>query len=310
MKDQPKKRSQKSSAAKSPTTRALPPVLACLASEHKHMAALTRLLEVRAEQKQKFQQADYFLMRDVVAYLHDYPDQVHHPTEDLLFERLSRLRPDLGEEVRALQSQHRQLAEQGGRLLAQLEQAADGVPGLPEKDLRISIREFAGQQNRHMQRENSKLFPAAIAGLRQTDWQFIARRVKLHEDPLFGQEVQARHRTLFEYLLGAEREFASNILAGSLGLQERLLVAASAVEEGSREGMQVLGRAAGQWLNETRALLVGERRPGSLGQWLVAPWRYGWFTAGTIKDCGIDLLGISATTTREAIGAALRQTRE
>ncbi len=274
------------------------------------MAALTRLLEVRAEQKQKFQQTDYFLMRDVVAYLHDYPDQVHHPTEDLLFERLGRLRPDLREEVKALQGQHQELAEQGGRLLAQLEQAADGVFQLSEKALRISIKDFACSQSRHMQCENLKLFPAAIAELRPADWQFIAGRVKLHEDPLFGTQVQARHRTLFEYLLGAEREFASSILVGSLGLQERLIVAASAVEDGSRQSMKVLGQAAGQWLNETRALLVGERRPGTLSEWLAAPWRYGWFMAGTIKDCGIDLFGITAATTREAIGAALQQPSE
>jgi len=310
MKGQLKKYSEKTAVAKAAAAQALPPVLACLAAEHRHMSALTRLLEVRSARKQKLKQSDYFLLRDVVAYLHDYPDQVHHPTEDVLFERLARLRPDLRDEVKALQSQHRELAEQGGSLLAQLEQAADGVSPRSEKALRANIRDFVSSQNSHMQRESRQLFPAALANLRPADWQVIARRVSLHEDPLFGPQVHPRHRTLFEYLLGAEREFAGRIVVGSLGLQERLIVAASAVEDGSRESIKVLGEAAAQCLNETRALLVGERRPGTLGEWLSAPWRYGWFMAGTIKDCGVDLFGISAVTTREAIGAVLRQPRE
>lgn len=199
------------------------------------MAALTRLLEVRAARKQKLQPSDYFLMRDVVAYLHDYPDQVHHPTEDQLFERLGRRKPELREEVRALQSQHLAMAEQSGLLLTQLEQAADGVSRVSEKALRVSIRDFVSGQNSHMQRENHELFPAAVAELRPADWQFIARRVSLHQDPLFGPQVHARHRTLFEYLIGAEREFTRSLVLDSVGRQERLIVATNAIEDGPAE---------------------------------------------------------------------------
>ena len=68
----------------------LPDIVAMLHSEHRYMHALLDILEQQVEKLQPGRIADYPLMLDVVDYLSRYPDQYHHPREDLLFASLAR----------------------------------------------------------------------------------------------------------------------------------------------------------------------------------------------------------------------------
>jgi len=287
----------------SPQKSRLPPVIACLAEEHRHMSALLKLLEQRAQKQQPLGPGDYCLMRDVVAYLHDYPDAVHHPTEDLLFARLGDLRPDLAGEVEALQKQHETMERESTRLLAQLDLAADKPAKAEEAEIRQRAQAFARRQSQHMQRENSKLFPAALSELGTADWKVLSRRASLHQDPLFGPNVQSRHRTLFEFLLDFEQTLPARMIAGGVDGQERLMMALAAIEHGAGKSMATMLAAIDSLKNEARDLSIGQRRPKSLAGLVTTPWRYGWFMGRTAWDCGWTLLGISAASTKEAFGA-------
>jgi hemerythrin-like domain-containing protein len=271
---------------------------------------LLKLLDQRAQKKQALGSGDYSLMRDVIAYLHDYPDAVHHPTEDLLFERLSGLRPDLTQEVDVLREQHHKMGQDSAHLLEELDSAAAKPSDASEARIRQRTLAFSRRQARHMQRENRKLFPAAMSELGAADWKVISRRAKLHEDPLFGSNVHTQHRTLFEFLLDFDRLMPARMAASGVDTQERLMMALAAIEHGAGESVSTLLDAMANLKNEARDLSVGERRPESLAGLLATPWRFGWFMGRTTWDCGWTLLGISASSTKKACGAMLARDQD
>jgi len=288
----------------------LPPIMACLAGEHRHMTALARLLEQRARQARGLNRGDYYLMRDIVGYLHDFPDGVHHPTEDILFRRLESRRPDLASEVNAARADHRTLSEETARLLDVLESAADGPSTETERTIRARSQALAVHQRRHMAFEQRKLFQAALADLQPSDWKVLSRRAGLHEDPLFGERVDARHRTLFEFLLETDRSLPATATASVIAAQERLIVAIDALEQGASASLAALGRAASGLNRETRRHLTGERRPSSLPGLAAWPLSYGLSLGRTAWDCGRSLVEIYAATTRSTWGALLSRQRE
>jgi len=288
----------------------LPPVLGCLAEEHRHMSALLKLLDQRARQRKKLKLGDYYLMRDIVGYLNEYPDVVHHPTEDLLFNRVLEYRPDLGNEVATLQSQHREMLLESCELLEQLDHAVSCPADAAEQRIRKRALAFARNQGQHMQRENRSLFPAALAELKPADWRVISRRVKLHDDPLFGASVQAQHRPLFEYLLDMDGDIAGTLVASGIASQERLMTALAAVERGTRESLVTLLGTAGSMKDEVQQLMVGKRRPRSLMELAFFPWRSSALMGRHAWTCGKTLLSISASSGKEVVGALLERERK
>ncbi len=71
-----------------------------LLDEHRCINGLVRVLESRSSKHPGM--ADYYLLRDIVGYVHDYAERVHHPTEDLLVRKLLLRRPGAKGLVRAV----------------------------------------------------------------------------------------------------------------------------------------------------------------------------------------------------------------
>jgi hemerythrin-like domain-containing protein len=269
------------------------------------MAALLQLLEQRASGRKKLTPGDLCLLRDVVSYLHDFPDRVHHPTENLLFDRLLKRRPDLAEEVAGLRSEHEQLAEETLALLEGLEQAITGSAS--QRSLRAQVVRFTASQRAHMEREGRKVFGVAKTELLKSDWTALGRRTKLHADPLFGDEVQPRHRLLFEFLVHPERSSMAAMMAAGMGVQERLIDVVSALELGAAAAVGIVGQAAEAVTVEARSLLAGERHYANPLQRIIWPWHCGLLLSRTAWHSGSALLGASGRTARQVCVALLRK---
>ncbi len=284
------------------------PVLECLAQEHRHIAGLLNLLEQRVANTRKLSTGDLYLLADIIGYLHDFPDQVHHPTENQLFERLQKRRPDLAPELAGLRREHEQLAAETLQLLDALEQAiaAGGSPSL-RTHIKPRIKHFVASQRAHMEREARNAFAAAITGLAETDWRALERRTELHEDPLFGAGVQPRQRLLFEYLVHPGRSSATTVLASSMDLQERWLDMAGALESGVTEALGVFENAARALYGETRNLLLAEQHYADPWQRVIWPWHYSRLLGRTAWQGSGALLKASGKTARNVCAAAWRR---
>jgi len=225
--------------------RKLPRVLRCLFDEHRHLNALMRALERKARQNGRLDAGDYYLLRDIAWYLHDYPDRIHHPTENLLFEKLLLRLPSTKETIKGLRRDHQAVAVETQELLDLLDRAIDKPNKRLEQRVRQACLDFAAHQRNHMQFENQKLFPAAIESLSEADWKLIESHFAAVEDPLFGRVVGNSHRLLYEYLVNPAGKVTESFSVSRLFSLERLILAADLLERSSGSSCARLKMLAG-----------------------------------------------------------------
>jgi hemerythrin-like domain-containing protein len=147
-----------------------------IAAWHADHARFARLLEMLDREVALFHeggQPNYELMRDIVLWLRHYSDGVHHPREDMAFERLVARDPDLRLPVNRLLQEHRVIAHAGEALLARLEDAAAGGFA-PRADLEAAAATYLAYYRNHMATEEGMVMPRAAALLDESDWAAVA----------------------------------------------------------------------------------------------------------------------------------------
>jgi hemerythrin-like domain-containing protein len=85
-------------------------------AEHVNFARLLDLLEKQVAAFHVGEQPNYDLMLDVVYYLRHYPDQVHHPQEDVAFARVLERDPTMKSQIDRLMQEHHVIAAVGETL--------------------------------------------------------------------------------------------------------------------------------------------------------------------------------------------------
>lgn len=173
----------------------MPEVLARLHKEH---ADFARLLDLLDRQQALFADgvADYDMIGAILQYVMEYPDAVHHPKEDLIYNVLRSRDPGLAAEVGNLEEDHRELAELTRSLAELIDRAVAEVP-VDRATVRDLTREFIRRYRHHISREELHVFPTALQVLSDRDWAEIdAGLVGDMGDPLFGEVVTDHFRAL------------------------------------------------------------------------------------------------------------------
>ena len=271
-----------------------PRVAQCLFAEHRHLTALTRLMADKAAQPGRLVRGDWYLLRDVVGYLHDYPDRVHHPTENLLFDIVVRRDPAMQPAAERLRREHDVIAAETGRILGWLDRLIDAPDDGLERRTRAACRAFAKKQQAHMRFENHELLPVAIASLSRTDWRRIERHFAAVDDPLFGPAIGRRYRLLYEYLTGPADVAEAGLAGLQMRMLERLMFSGQVLEEGIQTGCARLRELGDRLLAETRSAFAEASRPPGLTATATLPARYSAALARSLLGCGVDLARIGA----------------
>lgn len=275
-----------------------PEVLRCLFEEHRHLGALVNALEHRAGQSGRLGSADYYLMRDIVGYLHDYPDKVHHPTENLLFEKLLVKEPSMVYFVKRLRRDHDTVAQETAELQQLLEEAIEEPDDEKEDAVREASKVFVAHQRTHMSFENREMFPAAIDTLSQEDWEEIEAHFAAVDDPLFGRIVGSRHRILYEYLMNPADRASEQFTVSRLFSLERLIMTVEVVETSVEMSCASLRNLGESVFEETGSALARALKPESPLAVLGMPLKYASSISRSILVCGGDLFGIFASAAK------------
>ncbi|WKE64715.1 hemerythrin domain-containing protein [Gallaecimonas kandeliae] len=171
-------------------------MLDLLRQDHHRIRRLLALLDAKAAAIRAEQEVQYDLLKAVLDYLHHYVDGVHHSEEN---ELLAALDDDNLKE--AISKQHHKLDDATQCLAQRVEMVLmDAV--VPHDEMLRSLEEFICEQRAHLAFEEEKLFPVLQERLTEADWQKVRARLeeKAEKDPLFGAEVRADHRALWERL--------------------------------------------------------------------------------------------------------------
>lgn len=170
-------------------------VISALRREHRDMAKLLNALERQLTEFDRGGRPDYEIVQAVIDYCLAYPDLSHHPTEDLVFERLKRRDPEAAESIGDLRREHEALAERTRRLAEVIRNVLLEAE-MPRDSLHNVAWEFLNFYRKHISMEEIHFFPAALEALKPDDWRAIEAEVAGRSDPLFGQEPEQHFAAL------------------------------------------------------------------------------------------------------------------
>ena len=169
-----------------------------IAAWHQEHAYFQRLLALLQEQVDVFAEGgspNYDLMLDVISYLTDYADHVHHPREDEAFLRIARNCPDLVPVIARLQQEHRVIRIAGERLRVLLQEAADDAI-VPRSEIEVAAATYLVYYGNHIAKEDEDILGRAANTLRPEDWADVRKAVPEGADPLRDADTGERFREL------------------------------------------------------------------------------------------------------------------
>lgn len=171
-------------------------VLDELLQDHRNMTVLLDLVERESHRIRDGSEADFDLLQDIMQYMAVYPDAVHHPKEDRLYEELRSARPEWTDGFERISQDHHDIAEHG-RTLRDTFAAVCADALIDRERLADEALQYVNNLRSHMQWEEVDLFERCRA-MAARGHRFVAHgSVESGNDPLFGPSVHSRYERLF-----------------------------------------------------------------------------------------------------------------
>lgn len=142
--------------------------------EHVDFSRLLDLLEKELDAFNAGETPQYELMLDIVSYLRDYGDQVHHPREDEAFRRMAPRCPDLELELARLAQEHRVIRSAGDLLGAHFAAILSGAM-VPRAQVEAAAATYLVYYRNHLATEEEEVLVRAGKVLTAEDWEAIRR---------------------------------------------------------------------------------------------------------------------------------------
>lgn len=162
-------------------------------------AGLAALLDVLDRQAAVLAEAGGEPENDTLAalaeYFTDYPEQVHHPKEDLIWRSLKARDGAAAAAIGDLEGEHRQLKELTRTFVTAIHAILHDAEVRREAAAQVILR-FVDAERRHMEKEEKQFFPAAARTLKPEDWAEIAARASQRRDPLAETAADERFALL------------------------------------------------------------------------------------------------------------------
>lgn len=176
--------------------------LSIIHEEHRSLAAVVcGLRYLVRESRAKCKAPDFPMLRAMVFYLDEFPENLHHPKESAyLFARLRERTHDADSVIEQLEQHHAgsgQRVRDLERALGQFEGGAvDGLEKLSE-----AVEAFAATMLDHMACEEQTLIPLACKYLSAEDWVEIGAAFGENGDPRFDAAADLVFRNLFSRIV-------------------------------------------------------------------------------------------------------------
>ncbi len=173
----------------------MPDAILVLQLEHRKIAKVLNLLKQQLTEIERNEPADRHLLQSALDYLSGYPDQCHHPKEDLVYRKLVARFPELTESLKELGEEHEELAYRTRSLRQTLSEWQQGPPA-GNVTLVDQLRAFVDNYRLHMQIEEQHFFPMALQRLSRDDFSEIDFTLFDKLNQSLDQEAEARYGEL------------------------------------------------------------------------------------------------------------------
>jgi hemerythrin-like domain-containing protein len=179
-------------------------ILDQLRQDHHNMSLLLDLIEQEANRIYAARSADYDRLLEIMRYMTGYPDAVHHPREDRLYDEVRRVRPDLATGFERIAIDHRVIGSLGRRLRDDLAGFLSGVPA-NRKLLADDAMHYVNAQRSHMQWEDIDLFRRCTELAAQGHRFPLDFEAGEGADPLFGDSREKEYQRVLSRIRSTHR---------------------------------------------------------------------------------------------------------
>lgn len=162
--------------------------------EHDHILRKLNLLELQYLEMCRGRTPDYSLMRSIIVYIQEYPEQIHHPLEDMIFSILLERVDDI-EFVQKLITQHTRLEVATRKIRDSLESVSSGE--IATDELKQQLAEFLVDQREHIYSEEIEVYPLVQSILTKEDWKQLQAMVPILDEPIFGRATRDDYERLY-----------------------------------------------------------------------------------------------------------------
>lgn len=176
-----------------------------LREDHRNMSIVLDLLDDLSVEASSGKDPDFELFDEIMRYMTVYPDAVHHPKEDIVYEELRAKRPDLAESLDDVPADHREIAQLGSALRDDVEAINAGAAVRREK-LIEDTSSYVRRLRSHMSWEESDLFRRIDSMLDTEPLDFDVSEFEHIKDPVFELEIEAGFRRLMASLQQTTQE--------------------------------------------------------------------------------------------------------
>ena len=177
-------------------------ILNRLLIEHDHIRKTLNLLEMQFLDLCRGKTPDFSVMRSIVVYIQEYPEQAHHPLEDAIFSILLEYEKDT-KLVRKLIVDHTELEVLTRKLREPLDPFNSGI--VTKNKFKRQLTKFLFRQRRHLYIEEIEIYPLMQLLLTKKDWEKIKNIIPLITDPVFGERTQNDYERLYREIESASK---------------------------------------------------------------------------------------------------------
>ena len=135
-----------------------------------------------------------------VRYMKEYPDYVHHPQEDVIFNYYLSKHDTKKSTIHSLLNEHQTMPPLTDKLSIMLQNAIFSVPQKRE-ELCAYLEEYIDTQKKHMDFEEATIYPILRESLTDNDWNQVEDKLKQVDDPLFGNQVETSFKELLQQIV-------------------------------------------------------------------------------------------------------------
>lgn len=172
-------------------------------AEHRALTLLLQaVLRIVRESRCRACLPDFALLRAMLLYLDEFPRQLHHSEESLLFSYLRKRAPDAAEVLDRLEQEH----QNGHQALLELEHAllAFEVMGESRREaFEAALHRYVDAYLAHMRLEEDAVLPTAERELGEREWAELDTVFSLNHDPLIGHPPPDAYAPLFQRIKAA-----------------------------------------------------------------------------------------------------------
>jgi len=152
--------------------------------EHGQILRKLNLLERQYLDMCRSKIPDYSLMQSIIVYIQEYPEQIHHPLEDMIYS-IYLERVDDDEFVRKLIPEHTQLEV----VTRELRESLESLPKCTASNEKFKqqLSEFLVGQRQHIYTEETEVFPLVQGALTIEDWERLQYMTPILDEPISGR---------------------------------------------------------------------------------------------------------------------------